>query len=373
MKYILLLLFFLVTIGSFGQKNDFVIEGKIGNEGNPATAFLFYKDPITNQSMRDSVLLDEGRFIFTGTIEHPVYAKLVYAFNGDIRYATAGDERQFYIDHGKISITGRQLFNAEIKGSPTHDLLVHYQEIVRPVEKQIIGKRKDMDDIHKPYSSEYRDSLNYYIQELEKKHHQLSMEFTSEHLNNVLAIDILRSENKAYPEDKQIEMLFERLSEEIKYSAPGQRLKRDIQNKNRIRKGSVAPDFTAKTLQGNSISLSAHRGKWVLLTFWSPTCDICHNETKELKQVYAKYKERGFEVIAFALEESQKVWEKATADLDFPYVNLSDLKAWSSPIVQQYRIKAVPENYLINPDGLIYALDLYGHDLTETLDNLLKK
>lgn len=373
MKYRIFFLFFLVAISSFAQEKDFVIEGKIGSKNAPATVFLYYKDPITQQSIRDSVLLSEGKFTFTGTIEYPVYAKLVYAFNGDIRYATAGDERHFYIDHGKMTINGRQLFNAEIKGSATHDLLVRYQDIVRPVENQIIDMRKDRDDIYKPYSPQYRDSLDYNIYKLERQYHQLSLEFIEGHLNNILAIDMLRSENKANPGDEQIEMLFERLGYELKNSVPGQRLKRDIQNKNRIGKGHVAPEFTAVNLLGESVSLSAYKGKWVLLTFWSPTCDICHNEAKELKEVYAKYKERGFNIIAFAIEESHEVWEKATSDLALPYITISDLKAWSSPIAQQYRIKAVPENYLINPDGLIYALDLYGYELTEMLDSLLIK
>lgn len=112
-----------------------------------------------------------------------------------------------------------------------------------------------------------------------------------------------------------------------------------------------------------------------MLAFWSPTCDICHREAQELKQIYSKYKEKGFEILAFTIEDSKNKheWEKAVNDLDLLYATVSDLKGWLSPIVLQYKINAVPQNYLINPDGLIYAIDLYSFNLEEKLKSIFKQ
>lgn len=374
MKYkFFTLLFIILSISAFGQKK-FLIEGKIGELSSPATLYLFYDDPVTNRPVRDSVLLDKGKFTFEGTIDYPVYAKMIYSFNGNIRYATAADERKFYIDEGKIIINGRQLFNADIKGSKTQDLLTEYFAIVNPIQEKIIKIRNDRDDIYKPYSPEFRDSLDYQLYKLDKEYNRLSMDFVEAHLYSMLAVDMLSSENKAHPENDQVEILFGRLSEEIKNSAPGKRLKRDIRNKKRIGPGHISPNFAAKTLDGELKSLSEYKGKWVLLVFWSPTCDICRNEALRLKEIYAKYKNKGFEIIAFTIEETENKheWEKAVTSLKIPYTTLSDLKAWSSPIVQQYKIDAVPENYLINPDGLINAIDLYDYNLEKVLQRVLK-
>ncbi|MDH6308593.1 peroxiredoxin [Dysgonomonas sp. PFB1-18] len=375
MKFRLIFTLFLIaTVGAFAQTNkEFVIEGKFADEKAPGTVFLFYKDPVSGRPVNDSILLDNGRFTFSGTIEYPVYAKIVYTFNGNILYATAADQRQFYIDHGKITITGRQLFNAEIKGSATQDLLTEYFDIIRPVQKKMIEVRTDRDDIYKPYSPEHRSLLDRRLEELSKEYNRLSMDFVGAHPDNILAVDMLRSENATHPENEQVEVLYNRLDENLKNSVPGKRLKREIQNKKRLTRGRVAPEFTATTLRGESKSLSMYKGKWVLLVFWSPTCDICRREAQELKQIYAEYKEKGFEIIGFTIEESKPEWEKAESDLELPYITLSDLKAWSSPIVEQYKISAVPENYLINPDGLIYAIDIYSYDLMETLNSVLKK
>ncbi len=147
------------------------------------------------------------------------------------------------------------------------------------------------------------------------------------------------------------------------------------QRQKRIGTGHSAPDFTANTLKGDTLSLSDYKGKWLLLVFWSPTCDICHREAREYKEIYMKYRDKGFEILAFTIEsrENKHKWEKANNDINFPYATVSDLKEWNSPIVQQYKINAVPENYLINPDGLIYVIDLYSYDLAEKLESVLNK
>lgn len=355
------------------DKKSFIIEGKIGELSAPAKVYLFYNDPVTNRAIQDSTLLDGGRFIFKGSIEYPVYAHMVYTFNGNIRYATGGDERKFYLDEGKITINGYQLFNAKIEGSATQTLLEQYFETVRPVQKKMVEVRNDMDDIYKPYSPEYRLSLDSVFNSLNKEYNQLSMDFIEAHPNSMLAVDMLNSEVASHPGNDYVETLYEQLSQEMKSSPPGIRLKRNIRNRKRIGTGHAAPDFSVNTLQEKTLSLSDYKGKWLLLVFWSPTCDICHREAQELKQMYAKYKEQGFEILAFAIDENKDKWEEAVNELKLPYTTVSDLKEWSSPIVQEYKINGVPENYLINPDGLIYAIDLYGYNLTSMLQSIFKK
>jgi len=370
-RLVFFLLLYIPLISIASGKKDFIIEGKIGNSDAPAAIFLFYNDPVSNRPVKDSTVLEKGRFVLKGTIEYPVYAKIVYAFNGDLQYATAGDERQFYLESGNITINGRQLFNAGIKGSYTQELLEKYFELVNPIQKKMIETRKDMDDIYKPYSIAYRDSLDLYLNELNEKYNQVSMDFVEKHSNTFLAVDMLSSEITAHPDNDNVENLYEKLSPEIRQSAPGKRLSVKIRNRQRIQPGHAAPDFTADTLEGESISLSSYRGKWLLMVFWSPTCDICLREANELKQIYSKYKDKNFEILAFAIEENKNQWEKAVSDIQFPYRTVSDLKLWNSPIVQQYRINAVPENYLINPDGLITDLDIHGYSLIEKLNKVL--
>ncbi|MEJ7734829.1 MAG: TlpA disulfide reductase family protein, partial [Polyangiaceae bacterium] len=63
-----------------------------------------------------------------------------------------------------------------------------------------------------------------------------------------------------------------------------------------------APDFTLPALDGKSVRLSEHKGKVVLIDFWSTTCDPCMVEMPHLVELYKKHKDKGFVVLAISLD-----------------------------------------------------------------------
>ncbi len=67
-------------------------------------------------------------------------------------------------------------------------------------------------------------------------------------------------------------------------------------------RGPSAPDFELPLLAGGTTSLAEHRGKVVLVDFWSTTCDPCLREMPELVKLYREKKARGFEVLAIATD-----------------------------------------------------------------------
>ena len=52
-----------------------------------------------------------------------------------------------------------------------------------------------------------------------------------------------------------------------------------------IAEGQMAPDFTLKDLQGNDLSLSSLRGKYVVLDFWGSWCGWCIKGIPDMKEV----------------------------------------------------------------------------------------
>lgn len=136
--------------------------------------------------------------------------------------------------------------------------------------------------------------------------------------------------------------------------------------------GSKIGDFAAKTLAGEEVRLSdvRARSKYVLLEFWASWCVPCRLEIPHMKEAYASYRDRGFEIVSFTIDRERQDWEDASAEEDLPWLNLGMGPEADAPVA--YHVTGVPKNYLVNAGtGEIVAKDLRGHHLDEKLAELL--
>jgi hypothetical protein len=70
-----------------------------------------------------------------------------------------------------------------------------------------------------------------------------------------------------------------------------------------LKEGSAAPDFTLPVLGGGEASLSALKGKVVVVNFWATWCPPCLVEMPVLNEIYAAYRDQGVEVLGLSLDE----------------------------------------------------------------------
>jgi peroxiredoxin len=123
---------------------------------------------------------------------------------------------------------------------------------------------------------------------------------------------------------------------------------------------SAAPDFQLADLDGRVRTLSSYHGKGVLVNFWATWCDSCKQEMPELNRLQAKFKDRGFTVLALSVDEGGRKPVLAFAsryNLDFPLV-LSDRKT-----AEAYGVFGLPASFLIDRAGRIrsrYVGPVYG-------------
>jgi thiol-disulfide isomerase/thioredoxin len=70
-----------------------------------------------------------------------------------------------------------------------------------------------------------------------------------------------------------------------------------------LKLGATLPDFTAKDLNGKSVSLKTYKGKVLLLDFWATWYGPCKSELLTLRRAYEKYKGQGFDILSISLDE----------------------------------------------------------------------
>jgi peroxiredoxin len=78
-------------------------------------------------------------------------------------------------------------------------------------------------------------------------------------------------------------------------------------SKERGKEGPLAPNFTLEDLSGKKVSLSDHRGQFVLIDFWATWCPPCVKSIPELVELHKKYKEKGLVVLGISLDDPNRV------------------------------------------------------------------
>jgi cytochrome c biogenesis protein CcmG/thiol:disulfide interchange protein DsbE len=124
--------------------------------------------------------------------------------------------------------------------------------------------------------------------------------------------------------------------------------------------GKAAPEITGQTLAGDTFSLEDHRGKWVVVNFFQTTCIPCIEEHPEL--------------VAFS-EAHEAVGDAIVVSLAFSdtEANVRDffdeyggewpvLAADTGRYAIGYGVAAVPETFIVSPQGVVVAKYLGGVD-----------
>lgn len=117
----------------------------------------------------------------------------------------------------------------------------------------------------------------------------------------------------------------------------------------------VAPDFTAKALDGKEIRLSKFKGKYVLIDFWGSWCMPCRKSNPLLVDLHNKLKAKkaNIEFISIAVnDDKEDFWKKAIENDKLTWIQINE-NLERRNISTQYNVYGVPNCFLISPEGKI--------------------
>ncbi len=134
--------------------------------------------------------------------------------------------------------------------------------------------------------------------------------------------------------------------------------------------GKRVPNFTLTTFDGEQYSIEDYRGKIVLVNFWASWCKPCEQEAAELEQAWRNFKDQGVMFLGVDYVDTETEAMTYLTKFDISYPNGPDL---GTRISQAFRIRGVPETYIVGRDGTIVDIKISPYLSLDEIENALIK
>ena len=277
----------------------------------------------------------------------------------------------FFPENSDVTFAGDKTgveMKPELKASKAQDLLNEYTEqyqdyYVKGYDLYLASMGVGQQDDETVQSM---DSIRKQLQQIQDDIAKFQDSFIREHADNFISHYILDENKQDYTPDE--------LREYLKLFTTESVFKKDIEEHlakmDRTSVGSVAPDFTLETYEGEKITLSevTAANKLTLVDFWASWCGPCRGENPKVKAAYEKYHSKGLEIIGVSLDSDVDAWQKAVAEDGLSWTQVMDI---DQKAAEDYSIFYIPSNFLLDSEGKIVASGLRGEDLEAKLAELL--
>ena len=352
-------------------ENSYVVNGHITGA---TKGFVFIKartesgwNTIDSTAI-DSISANKGHFKMIGHVDNNSLSYLTSdAFRGGIPIFIENTSIEIEINKDSIA-------DAQIIGTKSQEIYDHAKVKMGDFDKIwqdfYYNTYRYMTDEEKAKNEEYLNTI-YDSAQVQKK------EFLLDHIkantDNYAVCQIIIEQEQALGEEKMMEA-YELLSDTALKSTIGNQLTERIIIIKKTAIGQTLIDFTMNDTEGNPVKLSeASAGKYLLVDFWAAWCSPCRAENPNVLANYNKYHAKGFDVLGVSFDEKEDNWLKAVKDDQLPWLQISDLKGWNNAAGKLYGIRSIPQNILLNPEGVIIAKNLRGDALGQKLEELFNQ
>ncbi len=129
--------------------------------------------------------------------------------------------------------------------------------------------------------------------------------------------------------------------------------------------GFTAPDFTLRSIDGKTHTLSALKGNAILVNLWATWCPPCRAEMPAIEKMYQEYKDQGFIVLAIntTYQDEPSSISPFIKEYNLTFPILLDEKGFAG---SAYQLHSMPSSYFIDRAGIISEV-IIGGPMAEAL------
>ncbi len=311
MKRIILLPIFLVlAINISGAQNKlngpFTVNVSITNIHSAKRAVLYYAN--NSKLQKDSVLIENGKFSFSGIIGEPTVATLVLRSENNYKMESAqfksNNTFDFYLAPGLSEIKAdSSLKKSTIQSSSKY--VSDYNQYKSLIKEFF----KNFNSIKRVDTLDQAEFLNIRYQALRESVYKIYI------LNNPsspVAILAFGDYCRSIVSDS-LKSLYYSITDSIRALPSGLKYERLFKALDRVKIGLQAPEFEINDINGMPIKLSSFKGEYLLIDFWASWCYPCRKGHPELIEIYNRFKNKDFTIISISLDkkDTEAVWRKA--------------------------------------------------------------
>jgi len=324
-------------------QNSFTLKGTIKGE-IPEYLFLHYG------TVKDSVLVDDGQFYFKGKVNAPSNAYFT------IKGISVMTNDCFFIENSNMLMN----VNVVKKSMKGYDINFISIDSISGSKTELI--RKDFEVFERDHNMDAD-----WNSKLFKK---LVTIITDNPSNNYSTYVFLIQLRKEILNKNQVEKLYHKIDTNALSIVQLEELNRIINPSHTLEVGKQLMDFSLPNTKKELISTKDFRGKVFLIDFWASWCSPCRKKISDLLKIYEEFKNDDFEILGVSIDKDLDKWISAVIKDELIWENVIDTRGQESKILVKYgATNSVPQNFLIDNNGVIIAKNISIIDLKKYLQN----